>query len=105
MSSQLAWPAVVLAALVLFCAPVIIAHLRRTERIGLVVLLTMLTLLLPPAWFVALGAPFFLPRRPAPHRGQAVPPHMAARPGGYAAGPPAAYARRARPAAGSRRRI
>ena len=39
--------------------PMIIAAIRGTERIGLVLLLTTLT---GVTWFVALGAAFILPR-------------------------------------------
>jgi hypothetical protein len=84
--AELAWPAVVIAAAVLFWTPVLIAAARGTERTGTVVLLTMLTLLLPPAWFVALVASFLLPpkgtrparatippNRPSPARWQGAP--------------------------------
>jgi hypothetical protein len=108
MSAQLAWPAVVLAAFVLFWAPLVIALIRGTERVSTVVLLTMLTLLIPPAWFAALAAPFVLPRKQASRPGRTVPPHLAARPGWYPAGPQAgpaaARTRQDRTAAGSRGR-
>jgi hypothetical protein len=103
--TQLTWPAVICAALVLFWAPVLIALIRGTEKMSTVVLLTMLTLLLPPAWFVALASPFLLPRAKAPAARATVPPHLAAGPGRYRvaprARPPAVSQHRSRAGAGS----
>src|ERR1035441_6756070 len=63
--TQLAWPAVALAALFLFWLPVLVAAIRGAERIGMVVLATLLTILLPPAWFAALALAFRLPGKKA----------------------------------------
>jgi len=59
-----AWLAVIALAVVLFWSPVIVAALRRTERTGLVVLLTILGLGAGITWPVAWYFVFTLPRRP-----------------------------------------
>jgi hypothetical protein len=58
-----AWLAVIVAAVVLFWSPVIGAALRRTERTGLVVLLTLLTPAGGFPWLVAWYMALTLPRR------------------------------------------
>jgi hypothetical protein len=62
-AASAAWLAAVAAALALFCSPVIFAAARRTERIGLVVLLTVLGLAGGVTWVVAWGVALTLPRR------------------------------------------
>ena len=76
MAGSLVWLGVVAAVLVVFAAPVLIAVIRGVERIGLVVLLTVLALGTGAVtWVPALIAAFALPRarRPA-SRGRPVPP-------------------------------
>jgi hypothetical protein len=69
-AATLAWPAVILGAIILFWVPLIIAVIRGAERIGLVALLTILGLAGGVMWFAALVAAFILPRRtPPPLRG------------------------------------
>jgi hypothetical protein len=68
-AAALAWPAVILGAMILFWVPVIIAVIRGTERTGVVVLLTLLGLAGGFMWFAALVAAFILPRRLPPPRG------------------------------------
>jgi hypothetical protein len=102
-SAQLAWPVIAAAALVLFWAPVAIAAIRGTDPVGTVALLTMLTLLLPPAWFVALAAPFFLPRKDARRPYRTMPPYLAGRPPARAVTRPVRPLT-SRPSAGSGRR-
>jgi hypothetical protein len=64
-----AWLAVAAAVLILLAAPVLIAAIRRVERISVVVLLTVLTLGAGPVtWIPALIAAFALPRSPQPGR-------------------------------------
>ena len=71
-AAALAWPAVVLAVMVLFWVPLIIAVIRGAERIGLVALLSILGLAGGVMWLAALVAAFILPRRtPPPLRGYA----------------------------------
>jgi len=81
MQQQLVWAAVIVGAIVLFCLPVIVAAIRGTDPIWLVVLLTVLTPLGGVTWFgawiVALAFPRrrpAAPRRPAPPRQLALPP-------------------------------
>ena len=63
------WAVVIVGAIVLFCLPVLVAAIRGTDQLWLVVLLTLLTPLggvtWVGAWIVALAFPR---RRPAPAR-------------------------------------
>jgi hypothetical protein len=73
-SADLAWTAVILGAFAVFWVPVIIAAVRQVDRIGLVVLFTLLGLGTGGVmWFAALLAAFILPRR-----WPSVPPRQAA---------------------------
>jgi hypothetical protein len=102
--TQLAWPAVALAALFLFWLPVLVAAIRGAERIGMVVLATLLTILLPPAWFAALALAFRLPGKKAVCRRGTFPPHLGSPAYWPGAVPPAGaplVRRSARPAAGA----
>ena len=89
----MAWLAVAALVAAGFWTPVIIAAARGTARIGLVILLTLLTPVTGVSWFGALFAACTLPRalpRP-PRRARPLPP-AGGRPAGY--GPrPAAPAR------------
>jgi hypothetical protein len=62
-AGDLAWAVAVLAAIAVFWLPLIIAAARQVDRIGLVVLLTLLGLATGVLWFGALWAAFILPRR------------------------------------------
>jgi hypothetical protein len=62
-AADLAWAAVILAAIVVFWLPLAIAAARQVDRIGLVVLLTLLGLATGVLWFAALWAACTLPRR------------------------------------------
>jgi len=67
---QLVWVAVIGGAIILFWLPVIIAAIRGTEPLGIVILLTLLTPLGGVTWFGAWLAVFMFPRsRPARTRG------------------------------------
>lgn len=67
---QLVWVAVIGGAIVLFWLPVIIAAIRGTQPLGIVILLTLLTPLGGVTWFGAWLAVFMFPRsRPARTRG------------------------------------
>jgi len=69
-ASSAAWLAAIAAALALFAAPVLIAAVRRAEKIGLVVLLCVLGLGTGGVtWAAAFIVAFTLPRsRPRPPR-------------------------------------
>ena len=67
-AATLAWPAVILAVIILFWVPVFIAVIRGAERIGVVVLLSFLGLAGGVMWIAALVAAFILPRRTPPLR-------------------------------------
>jgi hypothetical protein len=60
---QWVWVAVIGGAIFLFWLPVIIAAIRGTEPIGIVILLTLLTPLGGVTWFGAWIAAFMFPRR------------------------------------------
>jgi hypothetical protein len=71
---DLAWAGAVLAAIAVFWLPLIIAAAWQVDRIGLVMLLTLLGLATGVLWFGALWAAVILPRRanlPAWAAGQA----------------------------------
>jgi hypothetical protein len=71
---NLVWVAVIAGAFALFWLPVIVAAIRGTDPLGIVVLLTVLTPLCGATWFAAWYAAFALPRRlPAPPPRPAVP--------------------------------
>jgi hypothetical protein len=80
MQQQLVWVAVIAGAILLFWLPVIIAAIRGTDPLWLVVLLTVLTPLGGVTWFGAWIAAFAFPRRqpasprPALPRQPALPP-------------------------------
>jgi len=63
-SGAVVWIAVIVLACVLILAPVIVAAARQTEKIGLVILLTLLTPV--GGWFAAWVPTFMLPRRGGP---------------------------------------
>lgn len=72
---QLVWLAVIGGAFVLFWLPVIVAAIRGTDPLRIVVLLTVLTPLGGVTWFGAWFAAFAFPRkRPAPSHRPAPPP-------------------------------
>jgi hypothetical protein len=74
------WLAVIAGSIVLFWLPVIVAGIRRTDPLWIVILLTVLTPLGGVTWFGAWIAVFIFPRnRPAPPRRPA-PPHRPAPP-------------------------
>ena len=75
--SLLVWPAVIAAAIVLFFTPLIIAAIRHAEPIGMVVLLTVLTLAGGVFWFGALYAAFALPRNKPARRRRPLQPYQA----------------------------
>lgn len=62
-SGSLVWLAVIPVAFALFWAPVIVAAARGTQQMGLVVLLTLLTLAVGVTWFAAWVAVIILPTR------------------------------------------
>jgi hypothetical protein len=67
-AASLAPLGIVAGAIVLFFLPVIVAAARRTENMGLVVLLTVLGVGAGITWFAAWYAVFALPPRPAAPR-------------------------------------
>ena len=72
---QFVWVAVIVAAIVLFWLPVIVAAIRGTDALWIVILLTVLTPLGGVTWFGAWFAAFAFPRnRPTPPRRPAPPP-------------------------------
>jgi len=69
------WLAVIAGAIVLFWLPVIVAGIRGTDPLWMVILLTVLTPLGGVTWFGAWIAVFIFPRnRPAPPRRPVPPP-------------------------------
>jgi hypothetical protein len=72
---QLVWVVVIVGAIVLFWSPVIVAAIRGTYRLWIVILLTVLTPIGGVTWFGAWFAAFAFPRKPpAPPYRPAPPP-------------------------------
>ena len=70
------WLAVIVGAIVLFWLPVIVAGIRGTDPLWIVILLTLLTPLGGVTWFGAWIAVFIFPRQPARSPRRPAPPAL-----------------------------